>query len=131
MNMYRAKLVCGLCLVLAAGSLGAQQPKLDDSAAADASAAYDAKDWAKAAPLYARLVKEHPEVARLWYRLADAQLQLGLLDQALDTMQSGLKAGVPPVFAEFLIGSIYAQKNEKDKAFEHLKIAVDNGFNKP
>src|SRR5262249_25590659 len=78
--------------------------------AAEASAAYDGKDWARAARLYEGLVKEHPEVPRLWFRLADSQQQLGQLDQALATMQNGLKAGAPPVFAEFLIGSIYAQK---------------------
>src|SRR5690242_18085493 len=103
----------------------------NQSGAADAGAAYDAKDWAKAARLYAGMVKEHPGVPRLWYRLADAQQQLGHFDEALETMQKGLKAGTPPVFAEFLIGSIYAQKNDKEKAFEHLKIAVDNGYNQP
>lgn len=131
MNILRAKLVCGLCLLAITGSLRAQQSRADDAASADAGAAYDAKDWAKAARLYAGMVKEHPEVPRLWYRLADAQQQLGHFDEALETMQKGLKAGTPPVFAEFLIGSIYAQKNDKEKAFEHLKIAVDNGYNQP
>ena len=98
---------------------------------AEAGAAYDAKDWEKAARLYGELVKEHPEVPRLWLRLADSQQQLGQLDQALATIENGLKAGVPPIFAEFLSGSIYAQKKEKEKAFEHLKIAVDNGYNRP
>jgi len=97
----------------------------------EANAAYETKDWGKAAQLYSRLVKEHPEIPRLWFRLADSQLQLGQLDQALATMQNGLKAGAPPIFAEFLIGSIYAQKNEKEKAFEHLRTAVDNGYNRP
>jgi tetratricopeptide (TPR) repeat protein len=100
-------------------------------AGAEAGAAYDAKDWAKAARLYGELVKEHPEVPRLWFRLADSQQQLGQLDQALVTIENGLKAGAPPIFAEFLIGSIYAQKNDKEKAFEHPKIAADNGYNRP
>jgi len=100
-------------------------------AGAEAGAAYDAKDWAKAARLYGELVKEHPEVPRLWFRLADSQQQLCQLDQALVTIENGLKAGAPPIFAEFLIGSIYAQKNDKEKAFEHLKIAADNGYNRP
>lgn len=96
-----------------------------------AGAAYDAKDWAKAARLYEGLAKQHPEVPRLWIRWADSQRQLGQLEQALETMKNGLQAGAPPVFAEFLMGSIYAQRNEKEQAFEHLKIAVDNGYNQP
>lgn len=121
----------GIFFAVLAGLLVGADAGRGQDAAAEAGAAYDAKDWAKAASLYAALVKEHPEVARLWYRLADAQQQLGHFDEALETMEKGLKAGTPPVFAEFLIGSIYAQKNDKEKAFEHLKIAVDSGYNRP
>jgi hypothetical protein len=35
-----------------------------------------------------------------------------------------MKTGAPPIFVEFLIGEIYAPKTAKEKAFEHLKIAV-------
>jgi tetratricopeptide (TPR) repeat protein len=132
MNIVGAKLVCTLSLfAFLASGLGAQQLQPDAAHSAEANAAYEAEDWTRSERLYARMVKEHPEVPRLWFRLADSQQQLGQLDQALATMQNGLKAGVPPIFAEFLIGSIYAQKNEKDKAFEHLTIAVDNGYNRP
>ncbi|HEY1422592.1 MAG TPA: tetratricopeptide repeat protein [Candidatus Acidoferrum sp.] len=110
----------------------AQQAPADDKAAvAEASAAYDAKDWAKAAQLYAPMVKVHPEIARLWYRLGTSQQELGQLDQALQTLEQGLKAGVPPIFAEFAIGTIYAQKGDKEKAFEYLQKAMDSGYNKP
>jgi tetratricopeptide (TPR) repeat protein len=117
-------------LLLAARSVP-QQPPGDAAHAAEANAAYEAQDWAKARRLYAQMVDEHPEVPRLWFRLADAQQQLGQLDQALATMLSGLQAGVPPIFGEYVIATIYAQMNEKEKAFEHLKIAVDNGYNRP
>ena len=132
MNILRARLVCALLLsaFLAARSLS-QQPPGDAAHSAEANAAYEAQDWAKAERLYAEMVEEHPEVPRLWFRLADSQQQLGRLDQALATMQNGLKAGVPPTFGEYVIASIYAQKNDKEKALEHLKIAVDNGYNRP
>jgi tetratricopeptide (TPR) repeat protein len=125
--IFRLWLV-GTCLVVMGGSNVTAQVS---DAAAEASTAYDAHGWEKSAKLYEALVKEHPEVPRLWFRLADSQQQLGQLDQALATAESGLKAGAPPVFVEFLIGEIYAQKNDKEKAFEHLKIAVDNGYNQP
>ena len=132
MNIFRAKLVCSVgLLAFSVGALRAQESTSDVTLSAQANAAYDAKDWARAARLYEGLVKEHPEVPRLWFRLADSQQQLGQFDQALSTAQSGLKAGVPPIFVEFLIGEIYAQMNEKEKAFEHLKIALDNGYNQP
>jgi tetratricopeptide (TPR) repeat protein len=132
MNILRARLLLALSpsLLLAARSVP-QQPPGDAAHAAEANAAYEAQDWAKARRLYAQMVDEHPEVPRLWFRLADAQQQLGQLDQALATMLSGLQAGVPPIFGEYVIATIYAQMNEKEKAFEHLKIAVDNGYNRP
>lgn len=132
MNIIGAKLVRLVSLLaLFAFSVCAQQPAGTAGSSAEANAAYEAKDWAKSERLYSAMVKEHPEVPRLWFRLADSQQQLGNLDDALASMDTGLKAGVPPVFAEYLIASIYAQKNEKEKAFEHLKIAVENGYNRP
>ena len=133
MNIFKAKLACGLCvLVLMAGTTpGARQSESEAVRSAQANAAYDAKDWSKSENLYSAMVKEHPEVPRLWFRLADSQQQLGKLDEALASMERGLKAGVPPIFGEYVIASIYAQKGDKEKAFEHLKIAVDNGYNRP
>jgi tetratricopeptide (TPR) repeat protein len=116
-----------LGILLAGTSLIAQS----DPATVEANAAYEGKEWAKSEKLYEAMVKQHPEVARLWFRLATSQEELGQLDQALQTMDQGLKAGVPPVFGEFMLGTIYAQKSEKEKAFEHIQKALDAGYNKP
>jgi tetratricopeptide (TPR) repeat protein len=94
--------------------------------AAEASAAYAAKEWSKSAQ-HGALVKAHPEIPQLWFRLGTSQQELGQLDLALQTMEQGLKAGLPPIFAEFAIGTIYAQKGDKEKAFGHLQQALDNG----
>jgi tetratricopeptide (TPR) repeat protein len=107
----------------------AAQSSASDTASVTASAAYDAKDWAKAAELYESMAKAHPEIPRLWFRLANSQREMGKLDLALQTLEQGLKVGVQPVFAEYLIGSIYAQKGERDKALEHLQKALDAGYN--
>jgi tetratricopeptide (TPR) repeat protein len=130
MKLFPAKLICCLCLLAITGSLGAQQPRPDDAFSAEAAAAFDGKDWAKAARLYEPMVKAHPEIPRLWFRLATSQQELGQLDEALGTMQQGLKVGVPPLFAEYSIATIYAQKGDKEKAFEHLQKALDAGYNK-
>src|SRR5215471_12166278 len=130
MTMVRDKLAGLLCLLLLGPALVRAQGAAAASSA-EANAAFEAKDWARAARLYQELVKEHPELPILWIRLAEAQQQLGQPDEALGTMEDGLKAGVPPVFADYVIATIYAQKNEKEKAFEHLKAALDGGYNRP
>ena len=111
--------------------LGAYVTAQTVSAAAEANAAYEAKNWAKSAWLYEAMVNAHPETPRLWFRLATSQQEMGQLDQALRTMEQGLKAGVPPIFAEFSIASIYAQKGDKENAFDHLQKALDSGYNRP
>ena len=130
-----ADFVLAACLLASVPTVGtgaesAQQSSQADSASVQAAAAYDAKDWAKSAQLYEPMAQAHPEIPRLWFRLATSQQELGQLDQALQTMEQGLKAGVPPVFAEFSIATIYAQKGDKGKAFEHLQKALDAGYNK-
>ena len=130
MTMVRDKLACLLWLLLLSPALVRAQGAAA-ALPAEANAAFEAKDWAKAARLYQELATEHPEVARLWIRLAEAQQQLGQPDQALRTMEEGRKAGVPPIFADYVIATIYAQKNEKEKAFEHLQAALDGGYNRP
>ena len=126
--------VCFSALLLAADPFAvvsrAHAPQTDN-AAVEASAAYDAKDWAKAARLYANMVKAHSETPRLWFRLATSLQELGQLDEALQTLEQGLKAGVPPLYGEFSIAAIYAQKGEKERALEHLQKAIDNGYNRP
>jgi tetratricopeptide (TPR) repeat protein len=130
MTILQDKLAGLLCLLLL-GPVAVRAQAAAGASSAEANAAFAAQDWSKAARLYQGLVKEHPEVPRLWIRLAEAQQQLGRPDQALQTIEDGLKAGVPPAFAEYVIAAIYAQKNEKEKAFEHLKAALDNGYNRP
>jgi tetratricopeptide (TPR) repeat protein len=118
-----------LCSVLAHAIPARSQQA--DPVSAEAGSAYEAKDWAKAARLYELLVKQHPEVPRLWFRLAASQQELGQLDQALATLQQGMKAGVPPVFGEFTLGTLFAQKGDTEQAFQHLQKALDAGYNKP
>ena len=68
-----AKLTLGIALI--AGSFASAiwvQAGQNDSAA-EASAAYAAKDWSKSAQLYGELVKAHPEIPQLWFRLGTSQ----------------------------------------------------------
>src|SRR5258708_33708954 len=103
--------VVALGILLAGTSLPAQS----DPATVEASAAYEAKDWAKSAKLYEVMVKQHPEVARLWFRLATSQQELGQLDQAQQTGEQGLKAGVPAGFCGITVGPVCRAKGGKRK----------------
>lgn len=99
--------------------------------AAEASAAYDAKDWAKAARLYDALAQAHPETPRLWFRLGASFEQLGQYDQALEIYQKALAAGAPPLYVEYSIACAFAQKRDVESAFAHLQKAVESGYNQP
>lgn len=132
----RARSIHFLCIlvVLAYGSSSraGQQPANDEAKMkADASAAYDAKEWAKAAKLYEEMASAHPENPRLWYRLATSQEGLGEYDKALATFQKASEIGMPPFFGEYAIATVYAQKKDKENAFVHLQKAMDSGYNDP
>lgn len=117
--------------VVCASELRAQQSGPDAAQAAEANAAYEAKNWAKALPLYEAMVKAHPEIPRLWFRYGTCLQELGQTDRAVEVYQKALAAGTPPIFAEYSLATAYAQKKDTEKAFEHLEKAVQAGYNKP
>ena len=132
MNIFRAKLVFSLCLfAFSTRTACAQQPDAAATLSAQASAAYELKDWTKSAALYEKLTQAHPETPRLWFRLGTSLQELGQLDRALEVYQKALAAGAPPPYVEYFIATVYAQKKESDKAFEHLQRALAAGYNKP
>jgi tetratricopeptide (TPR) repeat protein len=132
----RTRFLFTLCVLvtLSCGSRAqANQLPANDEAKlkADATAAYDAKDWAKSAKLYEEMVSAHPEIPRLWYRLATSQEGLGELDKSLATFQKAAQLGLPPIFGEYALATVYAKKNDKENAFVHLQKALDAGYNDP
>ena len=132
MTKLKVILATAFCIVFAVGARGNVQDSADDKKiTAEASAAYEAKDWAKSAVLYEKLTQAHPEIPRLWFRLGTSLQELGQLDLALDVYQKALASGTPPPFAEYSMATVYAQKKDSGKAFEHLQKALDAGYNKP
>jgi len=132
MKIFRVILACCCFLALSfSGGLSAQQSAPDAALSSEAAAAYDTKDWSKAAALYEKLTLAHPEIPRLWFRLGTSLQELGQLDRALAVYQKALAAGAPPLYAEYSIATVYAQRKESDKAFEHLDRALQAGYNKP
>jgi tetratricopeptide (TPR) repeat protein len=131
MNKSISKLVCFSWLILLFASAASSQQSANDSLSTEAAAAYDAKDWAKSAALYEKLVQAHPEVPRVWFRLGTSLQELGQLDRAIDIYGKALAAGAPPLYAEYSLATVYAQKKQNEEAFAHLEKAVKAGYNKP
>ena len=97
----------------------------------DASAAYEAKDWPKAAQLYQQLAEAQPQSPRLWYRLATSLHEIGEQEKAVAAYQKSIDAGLPKFLGEFQIALVYASMQNKEKSLEFLQKAATDGFNQP
>jgi tetratricopeptide (TPR) repeat protein len=134
MNGSKAGVV-GIVLLLlgacASAAAGRQQSACAVSAAAsDAAAAYEGKDWAKSARLYAQIVETAPN-PRAWYRLGVSLNKIAENNKAIEAFEKGRALGLPPQFAEYGIAVVFASKKDKDKAFAHLEKAAQNGLSQP
>jgi tetratricopeptide (TPR) repeat protein len=134
MNRSRAWFIGIVVLILgtrvAAGAEKQQPASAVSQAASDAATAYDGKDWPKSAKLYAQIVETVPN-PRAWYRLGVSLNKIGENDKAIEAFERGRALGLPPQFAEYGIAVVFASKREKDKAFEHLEKAAQNGLRQP
>lgn len=126
-------LVLGTVAVLGGSvwSARALQSGVSQETRAQANAAYEAKDWEKAAQFYEQITSLEPANGRAWYRLGTARHGLGQQEKALAAYQKSLEAGLPVSFAEYAMGVVYASLKEKEKAFESLQKAAAHGFSQP
>jgi tetratricopeptide (TPR) repeat protein len=119
-----------ILLVSCAVKTAAQQPSSSNTLAAEAGAAYDAKDWAKAARLYAELSQSPEAPPRVWLRLGAALRQLGKYEEALAAFEKANAAGAA-LFGEYGEAAVYTAIKQPEKAFEHLEKAVQQGYAQP
>ncbi len=68
---------------------------------------------------------------RAWYRLGVSLNKTGEKDKAIEAFEKGRALGLPPQFAEYGIATVFASKRDKDRAFEHLEKAAQNGLSQP
>jgi tetratricopeptide (TPR) repeat protein len=108
----------------------AQQSSGSDALATAAAAAYDEKDWAKAAKLYAQLSQSPEAPPRVWLRLGAAQRELGKYPDALAAFEKANAAGAA-LFGEYGEAGVYTAMEQPEKAFEHLEKAVQQGYAQP
>ena len=102
----------------------------DDSTSAAAAAAYDSKDWQKAAQLYGELSKSPEAPPRVWLRLGAALRELRRYDEALAAFEKANAAGAG-LFGEYGEAAVYTALKQQDKAFGHLEKAVQQGYAQP
>jgi tetratricopeptide (TPR) repeat protein len=115
----------------AAASLGRpQQTNSVAQVAAEAASAYDTKNWGEAVKLYSKIVETAPN-PRAWYRLGVSLNKTGEKDKAIEAFEKGRVLGLPPQYAEYGIATVFASKKDKDKAFEHLEKAAQDGLSQP
>lgn len=122
-----------LTILLASSPLrasAAQQAGSTRNAAAEAGAAYDAKDWPKAAKLYGELSLSPEAPPRVWLRLGAALRELGRYQDALAAFEKANAAGAA-LFGEYGEAAVYTALKQPQMAFEHLEKAVQQGYSQP
>jgi tetratricopeptide (TPR) repeat protein len=123
-----------LALALLAGALGVRAATpadgSTDALATEAGAAYDAKDWAKAAKLYGELSKLPDAPPRVWLRLGSSLRSLGKYDEALTAFDKATQLGAG-LFGEYGKAAVYEAMKQREKAFESLDMAMQQGYADP
>jgi len=107
-----------------------QAGSASNSAAEAAAAAYDGKDWAKAAKLYGELSQAPDAPPRVWLRLGASQRELGKYPEALAAFEKANAAGAA-LFGEYGEAAVYTAMKQPEKAMEHLEKAIQQGYAQP
>jgi tetratricopeptide (TPR) repeat protein len=102
----------------------------DTPTAAEANAAYEAKDWARAARLYEELSKEKDAPPRVWLRLGASLRSLGKYDEALAAFDKASLMGAGQ-FGEYGKGVTFTAMKQPDRAFDALNKAMQQGYADP
>src|SRR6476619_5699899 len=123
-------LVVTTLLASSAAPAPAQQSSNGNALAAEAGAAYDAKDWAKAAKLYAELSQSPETPPRVWLRLGASLRELGKYQDALAAFEKANAVGAG-LFGEYGEAAVYTAMQQPEKALQHLEKAVQQGYAQP
>ena len=127
MGRWLAYAACVAIALTAAIKIGADER----TAAAQADAAYRIKDWARATPLYERLVHEQPDGYTNWLRLGACLHGIGQNAKALEAYERARTHGAPPSAVDYGVAVVLASVGDTDKAFAALSEAVKQGHGRP
>jgi tetratricopeptide (TPR) repeat protein len=131
MTLSLVSAVLSLAVTTAALGGSPQAPSLSQ-VATEAASAYDAKNWSQSAKLYRQIVEAAPNPGA-WYRLGVSLNKTGEKEKAIEAFEKGRALGLPLQFVEYGLATVFASKEDKDKdkAFEHLEKAAQNGLSQP
>jgi tetratricopeptide (TPR) repeat protein len=123
--------LCGTPIAIQVRAETVNRPSnASDTTVAEANAAYEAKDWARAAKLYEALSKEKDAPPRVWYRLGASLRALGKYEDALAAFDKAAQLGAGQ-FGEYGKATVYAGMRETEKAFASLGQALHQGYADP
>jgi tetratricopeptide (TPR) repeat protein len=83
-----------------------------------------ARDVSSFVERYQQLYERDPD-SKVFAPLAEAYRRMGLIDEAIDLAEKGVKRHPHFASGRVALGKCFVQKKEYDKAVEHLKTAVD------
>ena len=125
-----------MMLAVAAGATSASQLHVDSrfalaALAERADAAYRAKDWKSALPLYRQLVQSQADGYSNWLRLGACLHGVGENAQALTAYERARINGAPPSEVQYEMAIAFAAMGDTDRAFAALAEAVKQGRGRP
>lgn len=91
---------------------------------ANADAAYQAKDYSRAAQLYAAAVKDDPRNARAWYRLGVADTVLKRNADAKAALNKSLALGYDAMSVHYRLAALAAAQSDAATAVAELQAAT-------
>ncbi|MBI1853575.1 MAG: tetratricopeptide repeat protein [Planctomycetes bacterium] len=95
----------------------------------DADRFYEKKDWANAVKAYRSVVEATPNDGSAWFNLGFSLHSLREYDDAIQAFQKAAELNPRrKALSLFNVACGYAQKTEKDHAFEWLRKALDAGL---
>jgi tetratricopeptide (TPR) repeat protein len=123
-----ASLAALLCAALVSPAF-AQDKKKDASALrAKAQSAVNASDFESGIAACRALLELDPDDGQAWFLLGYCLHGAKKLDEALKAHEKAAEFPQYAPTATYNVACVYALRNDKDKAFEWLKKAVDAGF---
>jgi tetratricopeptide (TPR) repeat protein len=131
MSLMRNVLLVACLFIGVLAPAGAQSRASTDDEKAAANKAYEAKDWAKAEPLYEHITQAQNDNFHSWYRLGVCRQALGERQKALEAFQRAQAKGMPMAVVGYKIAAVYASLGQSDQAFGQLAEAVKQGYSNP
>lgn len=121
--LSEASIVGPVCRFQAANTVTAQ--------VSEADAAYQTKDWSRAARLYDQLTSADADNGRFWYRLGISLHGIGANENAILAFQKALEKGAPSMYADYAMAAAYLGLKNKKEALDALDRAVRGGSISP